>query len=68
MLGDKAACYAGKALVRHLLGAGLRRAQLRDKVAGAGELLGAAFAKGHAAALSLYDEPPKTVRYIGGRR
>lgn len=67
VLGDKAACYAGKALVRHLLSAGLRRAQLRDKLGGARELLGAAFAKGHAAALSLYDEPPKTVRYIGGR-
>lgn len=67
VLGDKAACYAGKTLVRHLYTSSLRNRLLRDMRPEAEKLMHAAFQKGHTAALSLYDDPPKTIN-VGGHR
>ncbi|GFR40740.1 hypothetical protein Agub_g1350 [Astrephomene gubernaculifera] len=68
VLGDKAACYAGKTLVRHIYTSGLRNRLLRDARPEAEKLMVAAFEKGHAAALSLYNDPPKSIRYGGLRK
>ncbi|GLC73986.1 hypothetical protein PLESTF_001444800 [Pleodorina starrii] len=68
VLGDKAACYAGKTLVRHLYTSGLRNRRLKDMRAEAEKLMVAAFQKGHTAALSLYDDPPRTISFGGFRK
>ncbi|GIL51740.1 hypothetical protein Vafri_7664 [Volvox africanus] len=68
VLGDKAACYAGKTLVRHLYTSCLRNRLLRDMREEAEKLMVSAFQKGHTAALSLYDDPPKTINMGGHRR
>ncbi|GIL86703.1 hypothetical protein Vretifemale_14948 [Volvox reticuliferus] len=68
VLGDKAACYAGKTLVRHLYTSCLRNRLLRDMRGEAEKLMVSAFQKGHTAALSLYDDPPKTINMGGHRR
>ncbi|KAG2498060.1 hypothetical protein HYH03_003821 [Edaphochlamys debaryana] len=68
VLGDKAACYAGKTLVRHLLSSSLRNRRLQDMHGEAEKLMTAAFAKGHTAALALYDDPPRQIRYGGARK
>lgn len=64
VLGEKAASYAGKALVRHLYNSGLRGG--KPLCGRADELqveVKAGFRKGHAAALAIYDDPPREVQY-----
>ncbi|PNH04301.1 putative protein phosphatase 2C 12 [Tetrabaena socialis] len=68
VLGDKAASYAGKSLVRHLYTSSLRNRLLKDVRPEAEKLMVSAFQKGHNAAMSLYDDPPKSIRYSAHRK
>ncbi|GAX81526.1 hypothetical protein CEUSTIGMA_g8954.t1 [Chlamydomonas eustigma] len=62
ILGDKAALFSGKTMIRHLYAGALRNKTLckmnSDELA---LEMRVAFQKGHLAACSVYDNPPKTV-------
>ncbi|GFH18919.1 PPM-type phosphatase domain-containing protein [Haematococcus lacustris] len=65
LLGDKSACYAGKALARNLLTSSLRNKHIgRMAPQDVMEAVKAAFAKASQAANAVYSLPPKTVDYL----
>lgn len=56
--------FAGKAMVRALYAGMLRNKKLvRVAEADCAAEMRAVFGKGHAAALSLYDSPPRTIQF-----
>eukprot|EP01025_Chloroclados_australasicus_P032005 TRINITY_DN323_c0_g1_i1.p2 TRINITY_DN323_c0_g1~~TRINITY_DN323_c0_g1_i1.p2 ORF type:complete len:348 (-),score=27.52 TRINITY_DN323_c0_g1_i1:553-1596(-) len=64
ILGQETARYAGKALVRYLCGSDLRTKAVRKwKSQSVQNLLQQAFKWAHLAALSVYEHPPKEVKY-----